>query len=172
MPEPRSANLLGALVTALNDDLELAAAEAAEHGSAFPAALVSVRWQPGLTIEALRRVLGLSHSGTVRLLDRLERDGSVERRAGRDGRSVALQLTPQGRQQVRRILERRRAVMANALGLLSPAEQQHLLKLVEKLLAGLTRGLEHSDHICRLCDEAVCPDASCPVGCAVREAGV
>ncbi|MGH7703662.1 MAG: MarR family winged helix-turn-helix transcriptional regulator, partial [Gemmatimonadales bacterium] len=134
-------------------------------------ALVSVRWQPGLTIETLRKVLGLSHSGTVRLLDRLERDGSVARRAGRDGRSVALQLTAQGRQQARRILERRRAVMSQALGLLAPAEQQQLLKLVEKLLAGLTRDLEHSDHICRLCDESVCPDASCPVGCAAREAG-
>src|SRR2546427_8823017 len=72
MPDPRSANLLGAAVTALNDELEAATASGAEHGAAFPAALVSVHWAPGLSIEQLRRILGLSHSGTVRLLDRLE----------------------------------------------------------------------------------------------------
>jgi hypothetical protein len=79
MSDARTTNLLGAAVTALNDELEAATTSAAEHGAAFPAALVSVHWTPGLSIEQLRRVLGISHSGTVRLLDRLEREGAVER---------------------------------------------------------------------------------------------
>jgi DNA-binding MarR family transcriptional regulator len=168
MSAARTANLLGAAVTALNDELESAAAAAVEHGAAFPAALVSVQWAPGLTIEQLRRIVGLSHSGTVRLLDRLEREGAVERKAGRDGRSVAVYLTAKGRRQVRTILRRRRSVMDNALGLLAPAEQDQLRHLVEKLLGGMTRDREHSDHICRLCDLAACPAAACPVECAVQ----
>ena len=168
MADARTANLLGAAVTAFNDELEAATASAAEHGAAFPAALVSVHWAPGLSIEQLRRILGLSHSGTVRLLDRLEREGAVERKAGRDGRSVAVHLTAQGRRHVRIILERRRSVMGSALALLGPAEQDQLRHLVEKLLAGMTRGREHADHVCRLCDEAACPIAACPVECAVQ----
>jgi MarR family transcriptional regulator, negative regulator of the multidrug operon emrRAB len=168
MSAARTANLLGAAVTALNDELESATASAAAHGAAFPAALVSVHWEPGLSIEQLRRIVGLSHSGTVRLLDRLEREGAVERKAGRDGRSVAVHLTAQGRRQVRTILDRRRSVMGGALDLLAPAEQDQLRRLVEKMLAGMTRDREHSDHICRLCDLAACPGAACPVECAVQ----
>jgi hypothetical protein len=92
----------------------------------------------------------------------------VERKAGRDGRSVAVHLTLQGRRHVRAILNRRRSVMGGALDLLAPAEQDQLRHLVEKLLAGLTRDREHSDHICRLCDEAACPLATCPVEGAVQ----
>jgi hypothetical protein len=113
MSDARTTNLLGAAVTALNDELEAATASAAEHGAAFPAALVSVHWAPGLSIEQLRRILGLSHSGTVRLLDRLEREGAVERKAGRDAHSVAVHLTAQGRRHVRTILDRRRPVRAS-----------------------------------------------------------
>jgi DNA-binding MarR family transcriptional regulator len=168
MSAARTANLLGAAVTALNDELAGATASAAEHGAAFPAALVSVHWAPGLSIEQLRRIVGLSHSGTVRLLDRLELEGTVERKAGRDGRSVAVHLTASGRKHVRTILDRRRSVMGDALDILAPAEQDQLRHLVEKLLAGLTRDREHSDHICRLCDQVACPLATCPVECAVQ----
>lgn len=170
MSAARSSNLLGALATALGDELEAATRGATAHGAAFPAALVSVHWAPGVSIEELRRVLGLSHSGTVRLLDRLEREGTLERRAGRDGRSVSLHLTAAGRRQARAVLDQRRRAMDRALALLGPAERAQFVRLIEKLLGGLTRDREHSDHICRLCDEAACPDATCPVGCAVAPA--
>jgi hypothetical protein len=52
--------------------------------------------------------------------------------------------------------------------LLGPAEQDQLRHLVEKLLAGMTRGREHADHVCRLCDETACPLDTCPVECAVQ----
>jgi DNA-binding MarR family transcriptional regulator len=171
MTSARTANLLGALVTALHDELEAASSAAIEHGAAFPAALVSVHWAPGLSIEQLRRILGLSHSGTVRLLDRLERDGALQRRAGKDARSVSLQLTALGKRQARAVLERRQATLGRAVGLLSDSEQAALLGLLEKLLRGVTRDVEHSDHICRLCDETACPVATCPVDCAARESG-
>jgi len=170
MTDARAANLLGALVTGLQDDLAAAAEAAAAHGAAFPAALVTLQWQPGLTIEALRQVLGLSHSGTVRLLDRLEAEGAVERRPGEDGRSVAVHLTPVGRRQVRAVLGARARRLGAALERLSAGERAQFTRLVEKLLGGLTAGRAHADRICRLCDEGACPDATCPVECAARTA--
>ncbi len=170
MIDPRAGNLLGALVLALHDDLEAATGPLVEHGAAFPAALVSMHWQPGLAIEDLRRILGLSHSGTVRLLNCLESDGSVERKAGKDARTVALHLTGQGRKQARQLLAARQSVMDQALAALSPTERTQFEKLTGKILGGLTRDVAHSDHICRLCDETSCPDDSCPVGCAVEGA--
>lgn len=170
MPDARAINLFGALVTALNDELESATEHAADHGAAFPAALTSIQGEPGLSIDQLRRILGLSHSGAVRLLDRLESDKAVERKAGPDGRTVALHLTVTGQRQARAVQSARRAALSEALQLLSVKEQGQLLRLVEKLLGGLTRSTEHSDHICRLCDLTACPDPNCPVACAAREA--
>ncbi len=171
MPTLRAANLLGALVTALQDELEAATAEEARHGSAFPAALASMLGEPGMSIEQLRRILGLSHSGTVRLVDCLETDGMVERKAGADARTAALHLTAAGRRQARAVLGARRAALAPALDLLTPAERTQFGRLTEKMLAGLTRDREHSDHICRLCDLDACPGPTCPVACAVIPAG-
>jgi len=167
MSDSRTANLLGALVLALDDDISAASAAATDHGAASPAALVCIHWQPGSTIEQLRQKLKLSHSGTVRLLDRLEEDGSIERQQGRDGRSIALTLSAQGRRRVRAILDARRAVLAGALGPLSQGERRELGSLLEKVLAGVTRDAEHADQVCRLCDEAICPAERCPVECAV-----
>jgi MarR family transcriptional regulator, negative regulator of the multidrug operon emrRAB len=167
MSDVRTANLLGALVLALDDDISAATAQATDHGAAFPAALVCIHWQPGCTIEELRQKLRLSHSGTVRLLDRLEADGAIERQSGRDGRSVALGLSAQGRRRVRAILEARHGVLSEALAPLSPAERRELGPLLEKVLAGITRDVTHADQVCRLCDEASCPAERCPVECAV-----
>jgi DNA-binding MarR family transcriptional regulator len=168
MTDARTANLLGALVVALDDDITAAISAATDHGAAFPAALVSIHWQPGSTIEALRRKLGLSHSGTVRLLDRLEADGSIERRAGKDGRSVSLALSDKGRRQVRSILASRRRVLAKTLERLSPGERRTLAGLLETMLGEVTRDRTHADRICRLCDEGACSLADCPVEAAAR----
>jgi DNA-binding MarR family transcriptional regulator len=170
MSDLRTANLLGALVVALHDEMESATTAAAEHGAAYPAALTTMLGESGLSIEALRQILGLSHSGTVRLLDALEREGTVERRSGKDARSVALQLTPRGRRQARSVLEARQGSLQPALSALTGGERAQLLRLTEKLLGALTRNRKHSDHICRLCDLSACPDASCPVNCAALAA--
>ncbi len=169
MSSARTANLLGALVTALNDEMESATTRVVAHGAAFPAAVASMLGEPGMSIEQLRKILGLSHSGTVRLVDCLESDGLVERKAGSDGRTAALHLTAAGRRRAREVLDARRTALAEALALLSVAEQGQLARLTEKLLGGLTRDRLHSDHICRLCDLAVCPEDTCPVDCAVAE---
>lgn len=167
MDDERTANLLGALALALADALNHEAELRAQHGAAAPAALVTIGFYEGDSIDALARVLNLSHSATVRLVDRLERDALVERRDGPDGRTSALHLTRRGKARMRSILDGRRRVLNDALGPLSSDEHAVLTGLTEKLLSGLTRDRRHADHICRLCDERVCPGETCPVECAV-----
>lgn len=168
MRDARTTNLLGALVLALHDRVEAATASAAEHGAAYPAALATLLGSPGLPIESLRQILGLSHSGTVRLVDALEREGSVVRKAGKDARSVAVELTAAGRRRAQAVLRARDEALAPALEVLTSAERAQLLRLTEKLLGRLTRDKQHADYICRLCDLDACPEATCPVECAAH----
>ncbi|MFO1059214.1 MAG: MarR family transcriptional regulator [Dongiaceae bacterium] len=163
MSDARTGNLLGALALALTDAMTAATEHGARHGAAAPAALVCIHNYPGLSIERLRTILQLSHSGTVRLVDRLVADRLVERAAGPDQRSVALRLTPAGATAVAAVLAERRRVLDEALHGLDAGERGALVPLLEKLLARTSAGRRSADHICRLCDDAACPLPQCPV---------
>jgi DNA-binding MarR family transcriptional regulator len=115
----------------------------------------------GQSIDALWRVVGLTHSGTVRLVDRLAAAGLVERRVGSDGRSVALQLTPQGRRAARRVLARREAAIETVLAPLTSKERTDMARLHERLLGSLTDGQQERRRVCRLCDVEGC-GRDCP----------
>lgn len=167
MTDERTANLLGALSLGLADAMTHETELRAEHGAAAPAALVTIGTAPGESIHALASVLGLSHSATVRLADRLTEDGLMERRDGPDRRTSALHLSRRGKARRHAILEARLSVLTAALGVLSPQEQSQLTNLMETLLGAFTRNRRHADHICRLCNEDVCPGKVCPVECAV-----
>src|SRR6266568_868410 len=117
--ESRQGNLLGAVALAVADRLNETLAHGERGGLCGVAALVHIRLRPGHTIELLARVLALSHSATVRLVDRLEADGLVERRSGRDGRSAALFVTPAGQTAAAGALRRRGEALAGALAPLS-----------------------------------------------------
>src|SRR4051794_20070368 len=93
--ETEIANLLGALSLAVMDRIERGARDVIGHAGETPAALIVIGYG-AITNDKLRRILGLSHSGTVRLVDRLVSDRLVERRPGKDGREVALHLTAKG----------------------------------------------------------------------------
>ena len=164
----RTANLLGALALALTDRMTVETETRAMHGAAAPAALVSVGIDPGLSVGALAHTVGLTHSATVRLVDRLSGDGLVQRRDVRDGRSVGLHLTRRGAARRRAILNGRKTVLSEALASMPIGDQAVLVSLIETLLDAMTRDRRHADHICRLCDEDVCPQATCPVECAAR----
>ena len=80
-----------ALSDALDDAAELVG------GPSTATALVALHGtSSGGTIDALAGRIGLSHSGAVRLVDRLAGDGLVERRRGADQRSAALAADPAG----------------------------------------------------------------------------
>ncbi|HEY9645266.1 MAG TPA: MarR family winged helix-turn-helix transcriptional regulator, partial [Chroococcidiopsis sp.] len=104
-----------------------------------------------------------SHPGTVRLIDRLEGHGLVERRGGVDGRTVALFLTAAGGERRRAILAERRQLLQQAVNALSAAERQALTPLLEKMLSAITTSPQQANAICRLCEEEVCPGDRCPV---------
>ena len=157
----RTANLLGVVGLAIADRIEERARDVLQHAGETAAALVVIGYDLGPSNDALRRVLRLSHSGTVRLVDRLVADGLVERRAGQDKRAVALYVTRRGRARREEILKERLAAIRPLLGPLTGDEREALAALLHKMLSGMdTTDLERRT-LCRLCDDRVCRD--CPI---------
>jgi DNA-binding MarR family transcriptional regulator len=170
-PDGRAANVLGALAVALVDRLSEATGDAAGHSPSAAAALSALHhFLDGPSIDLLRQVLGLTSSGTVRLIDRLETEGCVTRRPGLDGRSVAISLTPSGRRAAARVTAARGRVLEHSLEALSPTERETLDKLSSKVLVGLMRGPGATRWICRLCDSRACGHNAgwCPVAAEAR----
>jgi MarR family transcriptional repressor of emrRAB len=167
----RDANLLGALALALADRVQAAVARAGGRGPSAPAALVALHGHSaGASIDVLRRIVGLTHSGAVRLVDKLAADGLVERRPGADQRSVAIWLTPAGRRVARRILAQREAALETALADLPAGDRAALVRAAERLLPQLVDVPDAERRICRLCDTDACgrPRGHCPVQAAHR----
>lgn len=156
-------NLLGALALGLVDGLSAVVKSQTGHGGESPAALVTLGVELGISINLLRQILNLSHPGTVRLVDRLEADGLVERRSGADGRTVALFLTEAGQERRQTILIERRQQLHLAFDCLTVAERKQLTRLLEKMLAAMATSELRAYGICRLCEEEVCPGNRCPV---------
>ena len=164
MSRLRTANLLGALSVAIGDRLEQELRSHPNQTDSAAAALNLIGFYEGCTNGALSASLGLSHTATVRLLDKLEGHALVERRASEtDQRAVACYLTRKGRARLREILAMRCAALCDVTASLSRAEERQLGLLLEKLLRTLTKTAADADHICRLCDETACPAATCPV---------
>jgi len=162
-------NLVGALGLALADRLADACAPAGSSSAAAALVLLTER-RPGATIDAVARVARLSHSGAVRLVDRLAAAGLVERRRGADHRSAALYLTPEGRRAARRILVAREANLRSALAFLTDDQQAQLGELAEVILCGMAAEPEAERRLCRLCDLEACGRSRgrCPVAARRR----
>ena len=111
------------------------------------------------------KVVGLSQSGAVRLIDRLERDGLVARGAGEDGRVTAISLTAAGRTAARTIESSRLESLEAALAPLTRQEMEAFTELAGKLLVGLMREPGATRWMCRLCGLSACgrPDGNCPL---------
>lgn len=162
----RTANLLGVVGLAVATRIETAAREILAHAGETPAAVVVIGYGLGPSNDGLRRILGLSHPGTVRLVDRLVADGLVERRQGSDRRAIALYLTPQGDAVRTQLMKGRLAAIRPLLELLTPAEQDTLGALLHKLLAAMNPSDMERCNLCRLCDDSVCTD--CPIPAQFR----
>ncbi|HEY2543986.1 MAG TPA: MarR family transcriptional regulator [Gaiellaceae bacterium] len=88
------------------------------------ALLVSVKYQPGIGIKELAERERVSPPAMTTRVDRLERDGLVERRPSEeDRRRVGVTLTDEGQRLLRRVRSRRTAWLAHRLGGLSAADQ-------------------------------------------------
>ena len=178
----RDGNVLGALSLVVADQMSDAVAAAADQSLTAAAALSALEhFADGCSVDRLRRILGLTSSGTVRLVDRLVTAGEVRRRegpdarttsivltaAGRrvarrvgrrpDGRTTSIELTAAGRRAARRVTAARAGVLEDALVDLSPAERDDLERLAARALDGVVRQ--------KLAREAATPRAG-SAGCA------
>jgi DNA-binding MarR family transcriptional regulator len=156
-------NLIGAFSLAIADRIEDAAAKVLQRSGETPAAVVTIGFEPGLTNDRLRRILRLSHPGTVRLVDRLVADGLVERRSGRDGREIALHLTRSGMRSRAKFLGERQGAIGSVLAILSDGEQAELGRLLSKMLETMPHTEIDKYTICRLCDSAACSECPLPM---------
>jgi DNA-binding MarR family transcriptional regulator len=157
----RAANLLGAHALVVADRMR----EAAGMELSSAAVLTALTTFDGASIDAVRRVLGLSHSGGVRIVKRLQEAGLVAReRDPADGRAVRLHLTREGEREARRLLAARQAALTPLLAGLGEREIAALERLLERLLASVTGSGDDANRICRLCDPGVCGHPGrCPV---------
>jgi DNA-binding MarR family transcriptional regulator len=168
----RAGNLLGTLALVIADrTADAVDAAAGSSPSAASALSALLHFLDAPSVDLLRQVLGLTSSGTVRLVDRLEQMGYVQRSPGRDGRSTSVTLTAAGRRAAQRISAARAEVLNDALGVLSAAEREEFEPLIGKVLAGLVRGPGAVRWLCRMCDTGVCgrEEGKCPVANAARE---
>jgi MarR family transcriptional repressor of emrRAB len=175
-----AANVLGALSLVVADRMNTAVEAIAALGPSAPAALAAMHeFLDGGSVTQLSSVLGLTHSGTVRLVDRLAAEGLVERAGAQDGRAVSVVLTRRGRRTAARILQAREKSLTSALSALSPDETDNLAAALDTMLTTVTlaraeeRSARTSDRpqpwLCRLCDFAACGrgEGHCPVNNAV-----
>jgi MarR family transcriptional repressor of emrRAB len=164
--DARLANLLGAVAVGVHDAMADAIAGAAGLDPASSTALVALLdFTPAGTVRRLSQVVGLTHSGTVRLVDRLATAGFVRRRAGGDARSRTISLTPAGRRIALKARRARQQALDRTVACLSADERDSLTELTAALVAGLTAArLEQRSAgqppaggaLCRLCDFTAC----------------
>ncbi len=154
------APLLAAVATGLNDELRGATEAAAGVVATGPALLVCALQRPGAATHELARAVGLSRSGAVRALDRLEEVGLVQRRDAPDHRSSLVWLSSAGVEAALSVLDTRQRIASEVLACLPPSDRSGLLRALELLAAELS-GRGGGDALCRLCDVDGC-GSSCP----------
>ena len=162
----QAANLLGALVLALSDRLEGAVTEAAGLAESDAIALSALhQFLDSPRVDLLAQVLGLSPSGAVRLVDRLEAAGLARRTMGADARVTGVELTADGRERALAVTRARGELMEKALAAVDPSERLQLGELAGRLLVQLIRPPGATRWTCRLCDVVACgrPESRCPV---------
>jgi DNA-binding MarR family transcriptional regulator len=158
----RLPNTFAALSVAINDRLIGGLVDRFDLTPSDASALIILARVPQ-RIEDVSRQLGLTHSATVRVIDRLESGGLATRAPGRDKRSLSVRLTGAGKRLARSILLERERIVANILAELSASERKLLAGIVERLLEQLAVDWPTTMQICRLCNLPHCEsDAPCP----------
>jgi DNA-binding MarR family transcriptional regulator len=165
--QPQEVNVIGAWVLHMADAV-LSAVEDSGPAPREAAALVLVATHPGCGIDWLRGRLGLTQSGTVRLVDRLVAEHWLVRGETSTRRSVQLYVTEAGQRQVDRVLGGRGETLGRLLAPLTAEEQQVLAGLATRMLRQADRDRCAADRACRLCNWPSCEPA-CPVDQSVTE---
>lgn len=164
-----TANVLGAVALAVAAQTLATAIPTGGRSDSAAAALSALyQFLDRPTVDQLCQVLGLTHSGGVRLVDRLADAGLVERRPGTDRRSRSVRLTAAGRRAARRVSGRRIAYLTSLLTDFSPAEIRTLHDLLGRVMGQVVQQKQGGAWICRMCDLQACGRAAgnCPAASA------
>jgi MarR family transcriptional regulator, negative regulator of the multidrug operon emrRAB len=172
--EDRLVNLLGAAALGLTDAMlgDVASDNALDSTSAT-ALVAMLDLARASSVQRLSQLIGISHSGTVRLVNRLADVGLLERRPGPDGRTLTLALTRRGRATARRIRDARHSALTDMLSGLTDRQREQLTTICEVIVSNLTSarlatrasGRQPSGGaLCRMCDPVGCgrPGGQCP----------
>lgn len=163
MSKQRTANLLGALACEIAVRLEQQLKKHPNQNDSAAAALCVIGYYHGCSNATLSQALKLSHTATVRLVDKLEGAGWVDSHIGHDRRSVALQLTKAGRKQAQSVVADRNRALSDIVDVLTTSQRSQLAAISEVLLQSMTKSPDAANYICRLCDDNACPPGKCPV---------
>jgi MarR family transcriptional repressor of emrRAB len=163
MTRLRTANMLAAFAGEVSERAQATLKTHPNQTDSASAALNIMGFWEGITNTQLARALKLSHTATVRLVDKLEAQGFVEARKGADKRATHLHITPAGRKAVLPALVARCAAVKDYLRVLTAAEEKQFAELLEKLMRPLGKDAFGVSHFCRLCEFTACPGDQCPM---------
>ncbi len=177
----RLENLVAALALGLHDDGTHAVEAATGLTGSGPAALLALdEFLDRANVAHIADVLGLTHSGAVRLVALLEAEGLAERWVGEDRRTVEVALTAEGRRRAARARVARSDVVGRVLDGVDASDAAVLERLMGDLVAAGVRarmheradGGEGGAWWCRACDFGACgrPQGRCPAQTAAAAA--
>src|SRR5262245_27121322 len=126
-----TANIMGALAVLIQDRVEKTWQADLDLSPMAAAALVIVDVYPGSTIERVAGCIGLTHSATVRVIDKLAERGLVEKdRARGDARAQSLKLSKAGKRTVQQLHAARNGVTDDLLADLDAGPRKGLERAI------------------------------------------
>jgi DNA-binding MarR family transcriptional regulator len=166
-----AANVLGALALVVTDEMTRVVEATADHATDAAALAALGQFLDGATLDRVHQVLGVTPSGAVRLVDRLERNGLVRREAGPDGRSRAVRLTRAGRTRAESVRRSRASYLSSLTHGLTDDEVAVLRDLLATVMTNVVAHKDGGAWTCRLCDLTACrrPQGECPALNAARQ---
>ena len=156
--------MLGALSLVVTDELGRAVTAQTRFVTDAAALSALAQFLDGATLDRVHQVLGVTPSGAVKLVDRLERVGLVSREPGSDRRSRAVRLTASGHEGAAQVGDARSAYLGSLVDPLTPDEVDVLRGLLAKVMAAVVQHKDGGAWTCRLCDLAACrrDEGECP----------
>lgn len=159
-----TANILGALALLIQDRVESLWQSALDLSPMAAAALVQIDNEPGSSIEGVAGRIGLTHSATVRVIDKLAERGLVEKdRARQDARAQSLKLGKAGKRTVQELHAARNRVTDDLLSGLGAHQRQALEGAISTILHRTVEPGREADVTCRVCDDRRCSPDLCPI---------
>ncbi|HET6161107.1 MAG TPA: MarR family transcriptional regulator [Dongiaceae bacterium] len=159
-----TANILGALAVLIQDRVESAWQSALDLSPMAAAAVVQIDNEPGSSIEQVAGRIGLTHSATVRVIDKLAERGLVEKdRARKDARAQSLKLSKAGKRIAQQLHETRNGVTDDLLSGLDAAQRKALEQAISAILHRTVEPGREADVTCRVCDDRRCTPDICPI---------